>query len=93
MKTFFEIIKGFFFFLTVIVGIFFLRGQILLSPSLYEIIKVFIMPAYLIFCGVMAGYLIAHIRSQNENSTKVYTKSFIIGIIIGIILAISYMFI
>ncbi|MCK9467082.1 MAG: hypothetical protein M0P94_02030 [Candidatus Absconditabacterales bacterium] len=93
MKTFFEILKGFFFFLTIIVGIFFLRGQILLSPNLYEIIKIFIMPAYLMFCGVMIGYLVAHIRSKNENSTKIYTKSFIIGVIIGILLSITYIFI
>ncbi len=93
MKTFFEILKWFFFFLTIVVGIFFLRWQVLLSPNLYEIIKFFIMPAYLIFCGVMIGYLIAHIWAQNESSTKIYTKSFIIGIIIGIVLSITYMFI
>jgi hypothetical protein len=75
------------------VWLFFLRGQAILSPNLHEIIKFFIMPAYLIFCGIMVGYLVAHIWSQNENPIKIYTKSFIIWIIVGIVLSITYMFI
>ncbi|HRX64165.1 MAG TPA: hypothetical protein P5060_03620 [Candidatus Absconditabacterales bacterium] len=93
MKTFFEILKGFFFFLTIVVALFFLRGEILLSNNIYTIIKTFIMPGYLIFCGLMIGYLIAHIWSKDQHSHKIYVKSFIIGIIIGIILSLSYMFI
>jgi uncharacterized membrane protein len=93
MKIFFEILKWFFFFFTIIVGIFFLRWHILLSNHIHELIKTFIMPWYLIFCGLMIGYLIANIRSRNEDSTNIYTKSFIIGIIIGILLSLSYMFI
>ncbi len=93
MKTFFEILKWFFFFLTIIVALFFLRWEILFSNHVYEIIRSFIMPWYLIFCGLMIWYLIAHIRSKEDNSKIVYTKSFIAGIAIGIILSLSYMFI
>ncbi len=93
MKTFFEILKWFFFFLTIIVALFFLRWEILFSNNIYEIVKSFIMPWYLIFCGLMIWYLIAHIRSKEDDSKTVYTKSFIAGIAIGIILSLSYMFI
>lgn len=93
MKTFFEILKWFFFFLTIIVAIFFLRGEILLSSHVYEIIRAFIMPWYLIFCGIMIWYLIAHIRSKEDNSPNIYTKSFIAGIVIWIVLSLTYMFI
>ena len=93
MKTFFEILKWFFFFLTIIVWLFFLRWEILLSKHIYEIIKTFIMPWYLIFCWLMIWYLIAIIQAHDTNSPKIYTRSFIIGIIIGIVLSLSYMFI
>ncbi len=93
MRTFFEILKWFLFFLTIIVALFFLRGDILLSNHVYDIIKAFIMPWYLVFCGIMIWYLIAHIRSKENNSPSVYTKSFIMWIIIGIVLSLSYMFI
>ncbi len=93
MKTFYEILKWFFFFLTIIIWLFFLRGEILLSSNTYEIVKAFIMPWYLVFCGLMIWYLIAHIRSKENDSAIIYTKSFIIGVIIGIVLSLSYMFI
>ncbi len=93
MNIFFEILKWFFFFLTIIIGLFFLRWEILLSGNIYEIIKTFIMPWYLIFCGLMIGYLIANIQAKNNDDTSIYTKSFIIGITIGLVLSLSYMFI
>lgn len=75
------------------VWIFFLRGHILLSTYTHEIIKTFIMPGYLVFCGIMIGYLIAHVWAKNQDSTNIYTKSFIIWVVIWIVLSISYMFI
>ena len=93
MNIFFEILKSFFFFLTIIVWLFFLRWEILLSSNVYEIIKTFIMPGYLVFCWLMIGYLIASIQSKDTNDTTIYTKSFIIGITIGLVLSLSYMFI
>ncbi len=93
MKTFFEILKWLFFFLTIIVWLFFLRWEILLSNHMYEVIKTFIMPGYLIFCGLMIWYLLAKIQSKDSDNQNIYTKSFIIGIIIGLVLSLSYMFI
>ena len=93
MKTFYEILKWFFFFLTIMVWLFFLRWEILLSAHIYEVIKTFIMPWYLVFCGLMIWYLIANIQSRDKDEPSTYTKSFIIGIIIGIVPSLSYMFI
>ncbi|MFA5747813.1 MAG: hypothetical protein WC872_01735 [Candidatus Absconditabacterales bacterium] len=95
MGIFFEILKGIFFFLTVIVGIFFLRGEIILNSQYYDVIKQFLMPGYLIFCGIMIGYIISRIRlgydDEHPDKHKIYINSFLIGIIIGVILAIIYM--
>ncbi|MFZ2150856.1 MAG: hypothetical protein WAZ12_03960 [Candidatus Absconditicoccaceae bacterium] len=99
MYVFFEVIKGIFLFFTVMVGILFLRGNIILGENSFWIAKQVIMPGYLIFCGLIIGYLIAHIWIGNDLDetnllkNKIYVKSFIIGIILGIVLAITYIFI
>lgn len=65
---------------------------------MFELIKLFFMPGYLVFCGLMLGYLTAHIWNANsEDSEKhpnnaIAIRSFIIGIGAGFILAIVYIF-
>lgn len=97
MSIFFEFIKGIFFFLTIVVGLFFLRGSVLIAPEYYAIVKQLLMPWYLIFCGMMFGYIIARLRLGYEEDhpqrTKIYVRSFIIGISTGIVLAALYIFI
>ena len=97
MSTFFEIIKGIFFFLTVVVGLFLLRGSVIFGPEYQLLIKQILMPGYLVFCGTMFGYIIARIQlgydDEHPHKNKIYVRSFIIGIIIGMVLAITYMFI
>ncbi|MEI7558931.1 MAG: hypothetical protein WCJ45_09530 [bacterium] len=44
MNTLFEILKGIFFFLTIVVGLFFLRGGIIFGPEYQVIIKQIVMP-------------------------------------------------
>lgn len=55
------------------------------------------MPGYLIFCGIMLGYIIGRIQigydDEKQDTTKIYTKSFLIGISIGIVLALIYIII
>jgi hypothetical protein len=95
MWIFFEILKGIFFFLTVIVWIFFLRWEIILNSQYYDVIKQFLMPWYLIFCGIMIWYIISRIRlwydDEHPDKHKIYINSFLIWIIIWVILAIIYM--
>jgi hypothetical protein len=97
MGVFFEFIKWIFFFLTIVVGLFFLRGDILISAQYYDIVKQLLMPGYLIFCGMMFGYIIARLRlgyeEEHPQKTKIYVRSFIIGISIGVLLAVFYIFI
>jgi hypothetical protein len=99
MRIFFKILRGFFLFLTIIVGIVYLRGGVLFSPQNFTLIKTILVPGYLIFCGLIIGYLIATLwagRSSYEDfddKEKIAIKSFIIGIVAGIILAILYLFI
>ncbi|MDR0282951.1 MAG: hypothetical protein LBI53_06845 [Candidatus Peribacteria bacterium] len=77
----------------------YLRGDILFSDQAFDLIKIILVPGYLIFCGLIIGYLIATLRAGREqyqdfdNKEKIAIKSFIIGIIAGIVLAILYLFI
>lgn len=62
--------------------------------------KLILMPGYLVFCGIMIGYLIALIWAGKDTEAlatqvkeQILKKSFIIGVVIGLILAMSYIFI
>jgi len=58
MIFFIEICKGIFFFLSIVVGIFLLRGEQLINQQAYILIKEILMPGYLLFCGIMVGYIL-----------------------------------
>lgn len=94
-----EMLKWIFFFLTVLIGLFFLRGQVIVGPAYYDIVRQIVMPGYLLFCGCMIGYIISRIRMGYDDEIEyakknmIYTRSFIIGISIGIVLAVIYIFI
>ncbi len=66
----------------------------MINQQSFVIIKEILMPGYLIFCGIMLGYILARIsigyNEQIENETKIYTKYFLIWTIIWIVLAIIY---
>lgn len=81
MQVFFEIMKGLFFFLTILVGLIFLRGEVILGSEYTTIVRQMIMPGYLILCGIMIGYIIAQITNSTPD-TKKYIKPFIIGILV-----------
>jgi hypothetical protein len=61
------------------------------------LIKQMLMPGYLVFCGLMFGYIIARIQlgyeDDHPHKNKIYVRSFIFGVVLGILLAIIYMFI
>lgn len=75
-----------------------MRGEFLFSPEIFSLIQAILFPGYLIFCGLIVGYLIATLRAGREgfqdfdNKEKIAIKSFIIGIILGIVLALLYLF-
>jgi hypothetical protein len=53
------------------------------------------MPGYLLFCGMMLGYIIAHLWAGNDESNdrknQIFVKSFMIGLGAGLFLALTYM--
>ncbi len=98
MVIFFEIIKAIFFGLTILVWVFYLRWKYLwLADGQTQQLQQLLMPWYMVFCGIMLGYMIAHVWAwtlQNEeDKKKIYIKSFIIGIGLWLCLALVYIFV
>lgn len=52
------------------------------------------MPAYLVFCGIMFGYILFRVTlgydDENSNKHKIQIRSYIIGISLGVMLAVLY---
>ena len=94
MAFFMEVCKWIFFFLTMLVGIFFLRWENIMWENALIIVKEILMPGYMIFSWIMLGYILAHIQIGYEEdktqATKIYTKFFLIGSSIGVLLWIIY---
>lgn len=94
MSVLFEILKVVFFFFTMLVGLFFVRWDIIIAAEYYQITKQFLMPAYLVFCGIMFGYILFRVTlwydEENPNKHKIQIRSYIIGISVGVILAVLY---
>ena len=95
MRTFFKVLRWFFFFLTIVTGIVYMRGEVLFEKN-FELIKLIVVPGYLVFCGLMMWYLIATFRVWREkykeeiNKERIATRSFLIGSILGITFALTY---
>ena len=95
MRTFFKVLRWFFFFLTIVTGIVYMRGEVLFEKN-FELIKLIVVPGYLVFCGLMTWYLIATFRVWREkykeeiNKERIATRSFLIGSILGIAFALTY---
>ena len=60
-------------------------------------LMMFLMPGYLLLCGVMVGYLVSLIWAGKDTEDTVASikeqilkTSFIIGIVVGILLALGY---
>jgi len=93
MIIFFEIMKFIFFVVTLLLGLFFYRGELLFDADQYMLIQKLLMPGYMILCGIMIGYLIGSVwLSRNEftpqKSTYIYTIALVFGLVLGIILAV-----
>jgi hypothetical protein len=80
-----------------VVGLFFLRGKVIIGAEYYDLVRQTLMPGYLIFCGTMLGYIISRLRigydEDRPNRNQIYTQSFLIGVGIGVMLASIYIFI
>jgi len=82
-----------------VVGIVYIRGDMLFSAQNFQLIKAILLPGYLVFCGLIIGYLIATMwagRSEYQDyqdKEKIAIRSFIIGIVLGLIFAVVHLFI
>lgn len=93
MAIFFEVIKWFFFIMSVFLWVFKIKGKDLISADTFGIIDSFVMPWYLVFCGIMVWYFITSFFASKyeydkELSNKIYSRWFIFGLILWVILAI-----
>jgi len=95
MRTLFKVLRWFFYFLTIVTGIVYMRGEVLFEWN-YELIKSIVIPGYLVFCGLMLGYLIATFWVGNEkydneiDKERIATRSFLIWSIFWIVFALIY---
>ncbi|UFX83366.1 hypothetical protein [Candidatus Absconditicoccus praedator] len=86
-----ETLKGIFFLMSIIVGIFFLRGDYILEDSIFELSGNILMPGYLLLTGIMLGYIISFILiskddlKEKEDKDKAYIKGLAIGTLFGMI--------
>lgn len=95
MKYFYAIVKILYYIITVFVGVFFLRGELLFNEY-YTTILEYIIPWYLVLCGIMFGYIVSKLWLLNEDDVtkhnSILLKSFVIGIILWVWLSLSYIF-
>ncbi|MCS6983055.1 MAG: hypothetical protein NZL83_02580 [Candidatus Absconditabacterales bacterium] len=94
MVIFYEIIKALFFGLSLFIGLFMLRSEYFGMGGTTGQMQDILMPGYLIFCGIMIGYVLSTIWSgyatTDDEEKAVYIKGFIIGTVIGITLSLAY---
>jgi hypothetical protein len=95
MRTLFKVLRWFFYFLTIVTWVVYVRGEVLFEGN-FELIKSILIPWYLVFCGLMMWYLIATFWVWREkykeeiNKERIATRSFLIGSILGIAFALIY---
>ena len=95
MRTLFKVLRWFFYFLTIVTWIVYMRGEVLFEWN-YELIKSIVIPWYLVFCGLMLGYLVATFWVGREkykeevDKERIATRSFLIWSVFWIIFALIY---
>lgn len=99
MVIFYEILKIIFLIFTILVGLFYARGEVIFDAKSYQTTQQIMMPGYLVLCWVMIGYFIWAVRlSRYDDHTKelrqnqILSTSLILWLILGIALAIINIF-
>jgi uncharacterized membrane protein YozB (DUF420 family) len=95
MKYFYTIVKILYYIITVFVGVFFLGGKLLFNDYYTTILK-YIIPWYMVLCGIMFGYIVSKMWLINDDDVtkhnSILLKSFVIGIVLWVWLSLSYIF-
>ena len=76
--------------MTVIMGIFLVRGNIIFGAELFKVLKEVLMPGYLI-AVIWQGKLPTSTEVINTRE-NIFKKSFLIGVSLGVVLAVCYVF-
>ncbi len=98
MRTVFKVLKGFFYFLTIVVWVVYLRGEVLFDQNVFMTVKSLLIPWYLVFCGLMLWYLVATFWVWREkyvediNKERIATRSLIVWVVSWIIFNVLYLF-
>lgn len=100
MAILFQVLRGGFYFASLLLGVMLVRGEVIFGAELSKLLLMIFLPMYLLLCGVMIGYLISLIWSGRDTEVlashlkqDILKKSFIIGIVLGLVLALAYLFI
>ncbi len=95
MQHFYGIVKIIYYILTIFVGVFFLRWELLFGTAYTSLLE-YVIPGYLVLCGIMFGYVISKLATINmedlNNYNAVQLRSFVIGTVVGVGLALIYIF-
>lgn len=97
MRTLFKILRWFFYFFTIVTGVVYMRGEVLFWDN-FDLIKNILIPWYLVFCGLMFGYLVATFWVWREkyvediNKERIATRSLIIWVVWWIVFNLVYLF-
>lgn len=97
MIILFDIMKGVFFFFSVIAALVVLRGSMLFGESAAKIATMIVVPGYLVLCGIMVAYIVLQLwKVSHEDdipSSPLLVKTFVGGLLLGAILAVIYVLI
>lgn len=95
MKYFYAIVKILYYIVTICVGVFFLRWE-LLFDEYYATILLYMIPWYLVLCGIMFGYVVAKLWMLNVDDPQKHNwilfKTFVLGVLLWVGLSLSYVF-
>lgn len=97
MTVLFEVIKFLFFGLSIAVWLLLTQWQEYLASGMYQITQQILLPGYLVFCGLMIGYIITQLTmpayiADKAQEKKLYARGFMIGLWIWFIIALIYVF-
>ena len=93
MAILFQVLRGGFYFLTLIMWVFLLRWELIFGDNVAKMLMMFLMPGYLLLCGVMVGYLVSLIwAGKDTEDTAAGIKEQILktSFVVGILLALGY---
>jgi formate hydrogenlyase subunit 4 len=97
MVIFYEVIKWFFFMMTIVLALFLAKWTSIFPADVATQLQQILLPGYLLFCGIILGYVIAIFQVEPARHTpsqqhRIYKQGFLIGCLVGVAFALVYIF-